>query len=158
MLYLYLTLPIMEHAASGVLNAIVFWYDLDLDEHPDTQISNAPPGIFATAEAAGAAGAGQSGRQAPGSPTGGSATGVTSRRCSRRVQALQYLDCALPVVPGDSASGTGDGRTVMLQAQRSASGIRFALRSGVGVPVPRPPFKVSTKRMCRAYCWQSRAE
>ncbi|GLC34375.1 hypothetical protein PLESTM_000188400 [Pleodorina starrii] len=126
--------------AKGVLNAVAFWYDLKLDEHSDEPpLSNAPPGLASTAEEALAAAA---------AAAAGGANRRYGRRYSRRCQALQYLDCALPVaLPGgggdsDTSGGGGGGRTVVLHAQRTTAGIRFGLRPGVGVPVPRPPFKV----------------
>ncbi|GIL83016.1 hypothetical protein Vretifemale_11628, partial [Volvox reticuliferus] len=35
-----------EVIGKGVLNAVVFWFDLILDNHSGERISNAPPGIF----------------------------------------------------------------------------------------------------------------
>lgn len=181
----------MPNVPSGVLNAVAFWYDLemykadddgcgngsgggggsvcdsacggqqgDTGRTPPRWLSNAPPGLVMALESEpGAATANHSG---PGSGVRrkharGSSGGSSRRRL--RTQALQYLDCALPVAPHKPAAGAaaptaagggaaggsgggGSGASVVLTARRRPDGLRFEMRPGVGMPVPRPPFKV----------------
>lgn len=99
----------------GVLNAVVSWFDLHLDEQHS--ITAAPAGF-------GMGGA----RLTPGDAcTGGSAHTL------HLGQALHTLDCALPVKSGSAAP---------LAVSVGASGIAFSLPDDLGVSVPKSPWMV----------------
>ena len=104
------TLLQLEVVEKGVLNAVVFWFDLHLDE-ADT-ISSAPPSTpTGISSGNGGDGRGSSDGGGGGSGGGGGGSGTADSSSGTRGhywgQALQYLDCALPVAPSsNNGSGT----------------------------------------------------
>ncbi|MEW5319762.1 MAG: hypothetical protein WDW38_010893 [Sanguina aurantia] len=162
----------------SVMNAVLFWFDLDLDS--TTQLTNCPHAALATLLAhtqqehpTPVATVDSSNHEPPydeNKPPNSSAvtlpsaepsednslksserenSDVSSLACAEQTpsssqqqqqqprhhwgQALQYLDCALPVQPGSR---------VPLILNRDGSKLHFTLRPGVGLPVPRPPWKI----------------
>lgn len=140
-------LEVVDH---GVLNAIVFWFDLHLDEHES--ITNSPCHEKAHYYV-GASNSSVFGSQAD----GGLQSGLHQRRGGCRGQALQYLDAALPVQPGPHSLGVIDrvssiqgasctGVWIPIHVENSSlSGLRFSLPEDIGAPVPKAPWLVSPK-------------
>ena len=136
----------LEVVAEGVLNAIVFWFDLHLDE--ESTITNGPCQVMRDATSSG----GSSDVQAM-HPAGLSSDTIGRSRTrppqgGNRGQAIQYLDAALPVQgplsegSSEPISSTGVG-VIPLQVENSSlTGLRFSLPEGIGAPVPKAPWLV----------------
>jgi len=130
----------LEVVEQGVLNAVVFWFDLHLDE--DSSITNSPCRVMRTGSS--------DDSDVPSGLSSSTLGGMKGRQRTEpsqqsRGQAIQYLDAALPVQPlggSELASATHSGFIPLLVEKSSLAGLRFSLPEGIGAPVPKAPWLV----------------
>lgn len=110
----------LETIESGTLNAVLFWFDLVLDE-ADT-ITNAPPGY------------GQNGVALADVVVPVQEDPIPEEEDEHYWgQALQYLDRAVSVEPG---------KKVMVLTRREGNTLKFSLRQSIGDWVPKAPWRI----------------